>query len=188
LLGWLLILAVLAVVGILIWKKNKRKNEITAPTVSPDEAALHKLSKIHHFMAGNGKTFYFRLSLILREYLFDQFGIGAPEMTTEELIPRLDRLRLKNDVKGDLQDFLYTGDLVKFAKVPPVRDDMEAHFKMVRRFIKITAEILKEPDEMAENKSPCNETAAPNDKKIEEPESQPKPIPVRSSSSSKIRS
>lgn len=92
-------------------------------------------------MDENGREFYFQLSLIFREYLLDRFGVRAPEMTTQELLPRIDRLKLEAEWKKRIRDFFDGGDLVKYARATSVRDERETHLKMVSQFIEITVPI-----------------------------------------------
>ena len=55
---------------------------------------MQALNEIADVQRLNGKTFYFRLSAILRQYVFGRFAVGAPEMTTEEFLPCIHRLKI----------------------------------------------------------------------------------------------
>ncbi len=132
------IIVVLAA-AILMYRKKRRKTilEVEA-SISPEEAALNMLDDLHALMDSDGKEFYFRLSLILREYIRHRFGVGAPEMTTEELLPRIAELELDSRLFQGAREFVRAGDPVKFAEQPAETETMQRHLEFVRSFVKQT--------------------------------------------------
>ena len=132
------ILALLIAV-FLFWKKRQKKKipEVVA-SISPEEAALNSLAELQDLMLSNGKQFYFRLSMILREYIRHRFGMDAPEMTTEELLPKIAEIKLVSDLSRGVRDFVHASDPVKFAGRTAEIETMQLHFEFVRDFVKKT--------------------------------------------------
>ncbi|MBC2710473.1 MAG: hypothetical protein HGJ94_05585 [Desulfosarcina sp.] len=86
----LLALAAAAILAVAwwFWKKYKKARiiETIIPELPPEMTAMQALDEISDVCRLGGKTFYFRLSAILRQYVFGRFAVGAPEMTTEEFV------------------------------------------------------------------------------------------------------
>lgn len=88
----------------------------------------------------DGKTFYFRLSAILRQYVFGRFAVGAPEMTTEEFIPRIDRLNMDKGLAQRLRVLCRAMDPVKFGSETAVEKQMETDLLFAREFVNKTTQ------------------------------------------------
>ena len=84
----LLTLAGVVILAALVWwwrrRRKQKKIETIVPELPPDMIANKALEEIGDVRGQDGKAFYFRLSAILRQYIWGRFGVGAPEMTTEE--------------------------------------------------------------------------------------------------------
>jgi hypothetical protein len=134
----LLAMAVIAA-AMYIWKKLKKRrvNHVAAP-LSPDEAALKQLDGLTDIENIDGKEFYFRLSAIMRNYIDGRFGIHAPEMTTEELLPRIDALEIAKEMQKELKELLRACDPVKFAGFPSVISTMKRDLFFAINFVKET--------------------------------------------------
>jgi hypothetical protein len=83
----------------------------------------------------DGKTFYFSLSAILRRYLQERFGMHAPEMTTEELLPELETLHLDSKLYDGLVQLYCGADPIKYAGERPQIRQMELDLAFARNFI-----------------------------------------------------
>lgn len=86
------------------------------------------------------EPFFTELSLILRTYLENRFGLNAPESTTEELTRSMSsdsRLAVKE--QQILRNFLIQADLVKFARAGAEKEVMKNAFTTVEQFIDQTA-------------------------------------------------
>jgi hypothetical protein len=112
-------------------------------TLSPEDAARQRLAALLTD-TGSGKAFYFQLSAIFREYLDGRFGIDSLEMTTEELLPRVDTLALQKDSKREVKTFLTSCDPVKFAGAPTHPSVMERDLDFVKAFVEKTAALPPE--------------------------------------------
>jgi hypothetical protein len=125
------------------WRKQRGKKRLTnAKTVTPEEIALAALNEIAGYHGAQGKEFYFRLSAILRTYIQGRYGINAPEMTTEELLPKLDELGLNRGMQKILRDFVYASDPIKFADMPVDEDRMKSDLTFVKTFVKETTPVI----------------------------------------------
>ena len=140
------IIVVLAATVLMYWKKRKKTILEVEASISPEEAALNMLDDLHALMDSDGKAFYFRLSMILREYIWHRFGVGAPEMTTEELLPRIAELELGSRLLHGAREFVRAGDPVKFAEQPAETETMQRHLEFVRAFVKQKTPVLADGD------------------------------------------
>ena len=119
-LGLLLVLA-----GLAIWIERRRRRAIV-PVVHappPDQLAIAALANLRLHLPGTIEAvppFVDAVSTILRHYVEGRFGLRAPESTTEEFLQlvatRQDALAGR---QPELQRFLGTCDLVKFARERP---------------------------------------------------------------------
>ncbi len=83
------------------------------------------------------KTYYTRLTDTLRTYLEERFGFNAMEMTSSEII---ERLQQQDDPKAidELRELLQTADLVKFAKFSVLTNENDRNLASVIDFIDST--------------------------------------------------
>ena len=132
----------------ILWNKHKRKIPEYTAVVSPEETALGLLEDISELMDSDIKEFFFRLSLILRGYIKDRFGLDAPEMTTEELLPSITKIELDSGLAQGVRDFVLASDPVKFAKQTVDRTTMERHFEFVRTFVLHTTPRFEDSEEV----------------------------------------
>jgi hypothetical protein len=145
-LQWLYwILAALAVGGLALlawylWRRRKKPEpSIPAPPPVPPHIEAHQALDALAAQTGiHGKQYYFTLSAILRRYLGRRYGFPAAEMTTEELLPRLDGLPLDADLSPALKAFCLSADPIKFAGADAARSQMNDHMAMVRSLVRRT--------------------------------------------------
>ncbi|HET6147163.1 MAG TPA: BatD family protein [Polyangia bacterium] len=86
------------------------------------EIALEKLDRLgaYGFLENaDNRPFYFAVSEVIREYLGARFGFDSLELTTDELVAQLRRSAGRELIMGEVQGWLSTCDLVKFAKISP---------------------------------------------------------------------
>jgi len=132
-----------------LWRRRKKEVEAAAPVVPPHERAFEELEALLRddlVAKGEIKTFYLRLSNILRRYIEGRFGLHAPERTTEEF---LDDLRSGTEFSGEqkamLRRFLEHCDLVKFAKHLPSGEEVNLAVDACRTFIDQTKPLEASP-------------------------------------------
>jgi hypothetical protein len=137
-----LVLIVLFALGRHFWHKRRGPGKIPTltPELPPEENARLALNALESERLADGRRFYFRLSEILRRYLFERYGIGAPEMTPEELQPLVARLDLPAGQRGALNRFWSHSEPVKFAGKAAIEVEMAADLEQVRRFVALTTE------------------------------------------------
>ena len=137
-LGAVLILAIIGA-SIYFWKKYRNRKQVSAQIpVLPHEAALVSLDALADVENMDGKAFYFSLSNILRTYIEARYSINALEMTTEELLPKIDLLGLSREIHQELKKLIHSTDPVKFAGVPAAVNKMREHLAFVRNFVEQT--------------------------------------------------
>lgn len=124
------------------WIK-KPKAEVPQPKFevkeTPFEMAMRKLNETKIESYANqidAKTYFTRLTFILREYLENRFGIPALEMSSSEC---LDTFRQRGIFSGRLENtlsnLLNLADLVKFAKADGNTKTPENLWQEVKNFI-----------------------------------------------------
>ncbi len=143
---WLIpVLIALGVMALLalawwLWKKYKKERtiETIVPELPPEMTAMRALDGISDVRRLDGKTFYFRLSAILRQYVFGRFAVGAPEMTTEEFLPCIEGLEMDNDLAQRLRSLCRSMDPVKFGGETVLEKQMETDLFFAREFVRKT--------------------------------------------------
>ena len=134
--------AAILAAGWWFWKKQKKDRaiETIVPEPPPEMTAMQALDEIADVRRLDGKTFYFRLSAILRQYVFGRFAVGAPEMTTEEFIPCIDRLNMDKSLAQRLKGLCRAMDPVKFGSQTAVEKQMETDLIFAREFVRKTTQ------------------------------------------------
>ena len=139
-LWWLL--GVLLLIGI-IWyliKRSKRKTApaVVKPRIPPFELAKKRLAELdskHLLDSGRVKQYYVELTDIVRSFIEDELHIPALESTTDELMETItdfnssSQLNIPKETLEKLQHLLKDADLVKFAKMKPLPNEIDVHRK-----------------------------------------------------------
>ena len=153
-----LILFALAIYGLHRLLKHYGKSFGTifkpAPPLPPHVVAFMALEKLHEehlCQQGEHKLFYSQLTDILREYISGQFGVGAMEMTSDEIIDTMRGVEIPSKQRMDLSDILREADLVKFAKAEPESEQSEGAYRMAWEFVLQTKPV--EPSEEDDEES-----------------------------------
>lgn len=135
------ILAVILVLYLVKRKKPQKPPPPPPPREKPYDTALKALEKLESeklWQQDQVKLYYVLLTDILRTYLEDQFGITAPEQTTDELMLSIKKVTVVSQQKDQLESILNTADLVKFAKMQPVASDHEDCMKKALEILEWT--------------------------------------------------
>ncbi len=144
--GWtwlwrtLFVLAV-AALGWLAWRQwQKRWQNAPGEEAIPASQTARERLREALSLIDQPQPFCFGITEILRTYLEQQFGLNAPERTTEEFLAELQQsIALDRRHKEVLEDFLTRCDLVKFAKVEPERAELEELHAAALRLVDETA-------------------------------------------------
>ncbi len=86
--------------------------------IAPHKLAMQKIERIKEenlVQSENSKEYYTQLTDTLRKYISERFGFNAMELTSGEIISRLEA---ENDESAltELRELFQTADMVKFAK------------------------------------------------------------------------
>ena len=141
----------LLLLGRYLWRRRKKEGEvpILTPELPPEENARLALNALAAERLVDGRRFYFRLSEILRRYLLERYGIGATEMTPEELQPLVARLALPDDQRAVLNAFWSHSEPVKFAGRAAMEPEMAADLEQMYRFVEATTAAMSVPEAAA---------------------------------------
>ncbi len=148
-----LVSLLLCVLIYFMFKRLKSKKPIRfqrrfVKKVLPHEKALQAidaLSTSSHSTAEEQKDYYTALTDVLRQYLDERFGINAMEMTSSEII---ERLQQEDPGKIDeLKEVFQTADLVKFAKYFTHDNESDFYLSSVVHFIEETKQAEPETTE-----------------------------------------
>jgi ribosomal protein L31E len=117
------------------------------------EKALKAINEIktHHVENQESqKEYYTRLTDTLREYIVSRFGFNAMEMTSTEIIARLQESGDQKSI-DELKGLFLTADLVKFAKYETLINENDMNLVNAVKFI----------DETKTNEQPMEERIVP---------------------------
>jgi len=154
----------LVLAALIVFVVLRRKRKAAKPPVPPEikaRAALQALLQKRLIEQGQVREFYYQLSAILRIYIEEQFGLRAPEQTTEEFLESLGSSDALADThKTLLHEFLETSDIVKYARHIPTRSEVEDCFKAAHRLIDETTQAKATEEASAENAPADGEEAS----------------------------
>ena len=142
--------ALVILAGLLLaWRLWRRRQQPAAeapaiPPLPPDEEALQRLAALTADKAIDRKLYYFRLSEIIRFYVERRFDFPAAEMTTEELLPQIDRLDMPLTLAQPFKAFCRACDPIKFAGASADAQRMQADMAFAREFIARTTQLAEE--------------------------------------------
>lgn len=108
--------------------------------VLPHQRAMSEIEKIkaeHMQISEDQKGYYTRLTDTLRKYIEERFGFNAMEMTSSEIIERLQQADDKRMI-DELRELFVTADLVKFAKHTTLINENDANLVHAVDFINTT--------------------------------------------------
>lgn len=154
-LGLLILLLALYAAQKLLSRYGRSVSRLFRPTPPqpPHVVAIKALESLHNqklWQNNKHKQYYSGLTDILRTYIAARYGIGAMEMTSDEIIEAMraaDDLPQKSSM--DLTTILRDADLVKFAKAMPDGEQNEADYLKAYYFVEET----KLADEEATNEN-----------------------------------
>ena len=139
--------ALVAVLGVLaaVWLVVRFvARKVKEHRMSPIERAWVELDRlIAKGLPGRGryKDFYVELTMVVRRYVQRKYGIKAPHLTTEEFLAELRDSRLlasheSRTASHELQEFLESADMVKFAGIQATPEMADAATESARGYLK----------------------------------------------------
>lgn len=120
-----------------------------APPLPPHVVAIKALESLHNqklWQNNRHKQYYSGLTDILRTYIAGRWGIGAMEMTSDEIIEVMRAEELPDKARMDLTTILRDADLVKFAKATPEAEQNESDYLKAYYFVEETKPVSEEPE------------------------------------------
>jgi len=136
----LALLAALALLAGLVAVVRYLARRVKEHRMSPIERAWAELDRLlGKGLPGRGryKDFYVELTMVIRRYVQRKYGIKAPHLTTEEFfaeIAKSNNQTLKQS--NNLQAFLESADMVKFAGVEATPEMADAATDSARGYLK----------------------------------------------------
>ena len=144
LLFWILAIIAIIVAVYLFKRYRDDKPIIRRIKIEPKVPAhIRAISEIEELRQAGGphsedsKGYYTQLTDILREYINDRFGFNATEMTSYEILERLEESQDKDSL-NELRDLLSTSDMVKFAKFKPMLNENDRNLVTAMEFVNVT--------------------------------------------------
>lgn len=124
--------------------------ENVTPKIPANLLALEALKALDNeqlWQKGNTKAYYTRLSEILKIYIENYFRIDCLELTTNELIIKLNSSNINKDYIMKLQIILVTSDMVKFAKYDSNSNENINLMKSAFDFVETTSNLNNNKNE-----------------------------------------
>ena len=178
---WIIVIglgiAALAALAGWVWKRRQKEQtvETIVPELPPEMIARQALDQISDVRGMDGKTFYFRLSAIVRHYVSGRYGVGAAEMTTEEFLPCIDRLKTDSDLTRRLKQLCRSMDPVKFGGAAAMEKQMEMDLMFAREFVRKTTQAFSGDNAKdSEEKAPKDKSQISNNIEIPISKRQPR--------------
>ena len=143
---WLSVVFVLiCVLTYYLWKRLKENKPVIAKVriikkLPPHQKALKEIEHIKEnkmSVSEDQKTYYTLLTDVLRKYIKARFGFNAMEMTSSEIISRLQQEEDRKMI-DELNELFMTADLVKFAKYSTLINENDANLVNAIEFINTT--------------------------------------------------
>lgn len=106
--------------------------------------ALVELANKKLWQNGKYKPYYTALTSILRVYISERWGVGAMEMTSDEIIAALRDVDIPAESRSNLVEILRTADMVKFAKAEPDAETNETSYTKAYYFVENTKVMAEE--------------------------------------------
>lgn len=139
---WFTLAAALLLAIVFYFSLRLRQNKPIAPRIRfirrllPHQKALQEIERLKaepHDGEEAQKEYYTRLTDTLREYLHERFAINAKEMTSGQIIARLQE---QDPARTDeLREVFETADLVKFARFAAAQGEDDLYLQRVATFI-----------------------------------------------------
>ncbi len=135
-----LLIAILAISAIIFLYLRRRGKSIdlqseVLPQRQPHEIAyeqLNRIAEMNWVAQGEMKVYHTEISHVIRQYIAARYHIPALEMTTQEL---LDRLQPENIPQELIRHFFTSCDLVKFARYSPTKPEAHERLEEARRIV-----------------------------------------------------
>jgi hypothetical protein len=147
--GGILLLAAVIAGTVYFLKKNKKEVPVPQlPKETANEKALRRLADLEKRQLWQNdkiKEYYVELSDIVRSYVEDRFHTPALELTTDELLQKVQYSKDMQQYYQQLSTMLTTADLAKFAKAKPMPEEHILTMQNAVQFVEISKPIVEPP-------------------------------------------
>ncbi len=136
--GLLLLIIVIAVTIYLVKNRKPAPPAPKAPEVPLQDRYLKKLSELEAmqlWQKNQVKAYYVELTDVVRNYIEERFNTPAMELTTDELLFKVQHHRELQPYYEQLSVILHTADLAKFAKGQPLPQEHFDAMEKAKQFI-----------------------------------------------------
>lgn len=153
-------------IGLIVYFRSRPKKTViipSAPVVPPYEVALLALEQIKQeklWQQGDVKSYYTRITDVLRSYFEQQFNIPALEQTSEELLQHIKPVTILNQQRDRLRDLLTVADLAKFAKLTPTAEEHERALTQAFEIVEWTKPAVEKAKEEKDKEAAAGDTSA----------------------------
>lgn len=137
-LGAIVFFIFFAFVIIYFIRNRKVKVKPQGPKESLQDYALRLLSELDArqlWQKKQVKEYYVELTDIVRNYIETRFNTQALELTTDEILDKVQMVRELQPYHAILSDILHTADLAKFAKAEPLPQEHTDAMEKAKHFI-----------------------------------------------------
>ncbi len=126
-------------------RKKKPVNVFDSKLSPLDEAikSLNELQQQQLLIKGNVKQFHTRLGEIFKRYISRKTNANLLILTSDEILMKLEELKIKKDEIGSTANNLKMADAVKFAKYVPANSDSEATLENTKKVIQKIDQSIK---------------------------------------------
>jgi hypothetical protein len=132
-----------------LWKKYKNRDKIKLeydPKIPAYIIALESLKQLDSeklWQKGLIKLYYIRITEILRLYIERQFSVPALEMISDEILDSMNKIRINSSAVQSLEKVLKVADMVKFAKMQPLPDEIAQSMTNSVNFVELSKPLIE---------------------------------------------
>lgn len=145
------VLIVFIIIIILVLVKIKEKKKRTEPEeekIVLEEKYLNELKNKVDLKTSDRSTAFIQISKLLRQYIADKFDISALEVTTKELLEKLQESSLDENILKKCELLFTKADLVKFSGQEAEQSELDEIYTTVETIFESTLiEIQKKEHE-----------------------------------------
>lgn len=154
--AWFCLLALLVggMLAYVIWRLKNNKPILrrirNKRSLAPHKVAMQRIEQIKEekiWQSEDSKEYYTRLTDALRNYLRERYGFNAMEMTSEEIISKLQEVNDEESI-AEMRELFRTADLVKFAKYITLINENDRNLVNAIAYINQTKQ--EEPEQAAQ--------------------------------------
>ena len=143
--GGVLLLLIIILVIYLLRRKKTEAPKPAAPAESLQDKTLRLLSELDAqqlWQKNKVKEYYVALTDIVRDYIEARFHTPAMELTTDELLYKVQLHRELQPYHNLLSVILHTADLAKFAKAQPLPQEHTDAMDKAREFVRTSRPVI----------------------------------------------